>query len=344
MSLSTFDTISISGNSSHKGLAYFYNPVKIESSLDIYKNLSVFGNLETNSLQIGSWTLQNEENSSFILKNESQFSNFKFGNNLTFSSNAGIEKLSLGNFSILDKFKETQLLRNDIPVITFSKDLVQIFGKIKCDDFLSSNCTIRNLNADSLSINKLSLNNDLVLSKEKTVVFPPSTLEKPTLGKRSIGSKIVLLPSLSNNLLDYSIGLEQNGMWFSLPMNKDSFKWNFYAGTNKDSVFSISGTGNLEVNGDLKVNGKIITESNQITSGHTFSDNFKAIWTKNGNVVTFYLENLNSHNLKINVTEIIPFKIIDLISENKNFKFKSSIGELEIFESQLFHTFICIVN
>lgn len=174
MTLTTFDTISISGNSSHKGIAYFYNPVNIESCLNVSKNLSIEGILETNSLNIGSWILQNKEDN-LSLKNNNSFSAFQIGDNINLISNPGFEKLSLGNFNIIDKFKETQFLKNDTPLISIFKEkdyLIEFFTKLKCNDLLINNASIQNLNVNgALSVNQILLKNELTLPKETPIIF-----------------------------------------------------------------------------------------------------------------------------------------------------------------------------
>ena len=91
----------------------------------------------------------------------------------------------------------------------------------------------------------------------------------PSLGTRSVGTKIVLNPAISVSAGDYALGTEAGAMWSSVSSSADSFIW-YAANTN---IASLNGSGNLTLAGDLSVNGGDITSSqstfNLLASGVT---------------------------------------------------------------------------
>ena len=69
----------------------------------------------------------------------------------------------------------------------------------------------------------------------------------PTLTTRSLGTKIVLYPSLSATNADYAFGIESATLWSSVSDSTSQFKW--YAGTT--NIATLSGAGNLSVTGTV---------------------------------------------------------------------------------------------
>ena len=60
--------------------------------------------------------------------------------------------------------------------------------------------------------------------------FSIAGINAPTTTTRSVGTKIVLYPTVSATDVDYAIGIESSTLWFSIPTNTaNSFKW--YGGT-----------------------------------------------------------------------------------------------------------------
>lgn len=255
----TVQNLRVVGNSTHRGLSYFYNPVKIESSLSVDKDI------RSNKISLGEISLTNVDQT---LKINSSYSNsyldFK-GSQL--SINGDIPQIGLGtyvlecnnknSFSILNKDISSSVLsinrKGQIGINTTSQTAqLDISGNLKSTSFstlslFSPNVTIGNL----VVTDNLSLGNDLSLEKEKMVLFQQSNIAPPSLGTRSIGSKLVLFPAISDKTTDYAIGIQQGGMWFSLPMERSNFSWKFYA---KDiPVFSINGIGDIEVKGSLNL-------------------------------------------------------------------------------------------
>ena len=65
----------------------------------------------------------------------------------------------------------------------------------------------------------------------------------PTLTTRSVGTKIVLYPTLSVSNVDYALGIDDGIFWSSIETSSSQFKW--YAGTTP--IATLTGTGNLGI-------------------------------------------------------------------------------------------------
>lgn len=92
----------------------------------------------------------------------------------------------------------------------------------------------------------------------------------PAFTTRSVGTKAVLYPAISGSNTDYALGIDAATMWSSVPENNDSFKFKWYGATTE--VATLSGVGNLQIDGTLDVQGGTITDSTgalTITSGAT---------------------------------------------------------------------------
>lgn len=271
----TVQNLRVTENSTHRGLSYFYNPVKIESSLSVDKDI------RTNKISLGDITFRSEDTDRTLrisLPHSDSYLEFKKSH---LSIGGALPQIGLGgyilecnnknSFSILQKDASNSLLsinrKGQIGINTTSQTAqLDISGNLKSTSFsthslISPNGTIGNLIVDNLSIR-----NDLVLTKEKMVVFQQSNIAPPSLGTRSIGSKVVLFPAISDKTADYAIGVQQGGMWFSLPMDRSNFSWKFYA--KDDPVFSINGLGDIEVKGSL----------NLIDSGRIEKDTYTLHW------------------------------------------------------------------
>jgi len=85
------------------------------------------------------------------------------------------------------------------------------------------------------------------------VIFNSNGTAIPSFTSRSIGTKLVLYPSLDNLNTDYALGISPNNMWFSIPQFNTAYSYNFYAGTSE--VFTIHGTGFADVAGMLRIKG-----------------------------------------------------------------------------------------
>ncbi len=69
----------------------------------------------------------------------------------------------------------------------------------------------------------------------------------PTVGTRSLGTKLVLYPSLSGSAADFAIGIENATLWQSVADAAQFFRW--YAGAT--NVATLTGTGALSITGSF---------------------------------------------------------------------------------------------
>jgi hypothetical protein len=63
----------------------------------------------------------------------------------------------------------------------------------------------------------------------------------PAFTTRSVGTKLVLYPSLSGSVTDYAMGIAAATMWSSVPENNSGFKFKWYGATTE--VASLDGAG-----------------------------------------------------------------------------------------------------
>jgi len=79
----------------------------------------------------------------------------------------------------------------------------------------------------------------------------------PTLTTRSVGTKLVLYPSVSASLVDYAIGIENGATWFSVPSTSSAFK--FYGGITVGAT--LTGAGALTLSSTATATSFIPTDS-----------------------------------------------------------------------------------
>jgi hypothetical protein len=65
------------------------------------------------------------------------------------------------------------------------------------------------------------------------IIFGAVGTGAPTFTNRSLGSKVVLYPSLTESQVDYAIGISSGIMWFSVPAVSGARHFYWYAGTTK---------------------------------------------------------------------------------------------------------------
>jgi hypothetical protein len=90
----------------------------------------------------------------------------------------------------------------------------------------------------SLTSGALNVSGDIVLSGTE-LMFVNSGVSPPTMNGRNSGSKIVLWPETGVTKGDYSIGIENNFMWYQVPSHLAGYK--FYQGTSANLVIATSG-------------------------------------------------------------------------------------------------------
>ncbi len=97
-----------------------------------------------------------------------------------------------------------------------------------------------------------------------------SRANSPTFGLRTPGTRVVYYDSLNNNNVDYSVGVGDFSLWWSIPQRNDNFSYQWYAG--QTAVMSLSGTGKLFVAngidgtlfGDVEGNATTATSANNL--------------------------------------------------------------------------------
>jgi hypothetical protein len=109
--------------------------------------------------------------------------------------------------------------------------------------YVESSTRVANANVTGVSGGCLNINGDTVLSGTSGIYFTQtgSGINPPTMTTRSLGSKIVLYPSLSSVSADYALGIETSNMWSSVPDSTSGFVW--YQGSTR--VMSLQTGGNL---------------------------------------------------------------------------------------------------
>ena len=109
--------------------------------------------------------------------------------------------------------------------------------------YINESTRVANTNVTDVSGGGLNINGDTVISGTGGIYFTQtgSGLNAPTTITRSLGSKIVLYPSLSSVSADYALGIESGNMWSGVPDINSGFIW--YQGTTR--VMSIKTGGNL---------------------------------------------------------------------------------------------------
>lgn len=307
--ISSVNSLLINGNLVSKGISHFYNKVNIESTLEINKKIKLSdfviqpnknGDfLQIDCLDIG---LNSLNLNTLSLKSKDGYSSLQLGNSFKIETNPKDNLYIYGNpGTILSINKRGQIGINT----TSQTSNLEIFGRLKCDDFNCTNVTCNNITiTDNLSINK-----NLEINKENCVIFKASGgLSPPKLGSRSTGSKIVLYPAISDKLSDYAIGLENGNMWFSVPMSKSNFGWKFYS--SDKTVFSISGDGSVDCNGPITSGGLQVPT---FDSGRIQTDDLVANWFKIKDLV-FVEINVLSTTINDDLILTLPFPITNKLS------------------------------
>jgi hypothetical protein len=316
--ITSVKNLQINGNSVCKGLSYFHNRVTIESNLNVTKKINA------NEISLGDFILSSggADTSYFRIQN-SNTNLVEFGQNeihlpgqnrITLKSN-NKASLALGNYFRLestdrDNFSvwggESSNLsinkRGYIGINTTSQSCeLEVSGRLKSADFANINSKIDNVTCGNLIVTgDLSIGENLELNEKKFIQFKRANLDSPSLSTRSIGTKVVLFPAISDKTTDYAIGVQQNAMWFNIPMNKDNFYWRFYASDKQ--VFSINGTGNVDIRGDLAIKGDLTVNGDlaikgdltvngksldsEFDSGMYNTDTYSAHWFKIKNLVS----------------------------------------------------------
>ena len=84
----------------------------------------------------------------------------------------------------------------------------------------------------------------------------PVGVGEPSLAPRSVGTKLTFYPECSATLVDYAMGVDAYTLWSSVPSSSSTFQFCWYAGTT--AVATLSGAGNLDVNGSITAGGNAV--------------------------------------------------------------------------------------
>ena len=119
----------------------------------------------------------------------------------------------------------------------------------------------------------------------------------PRFTNRSIGTRVVYYDTLDNTNVDYATGVFTNSLWNSVPRNVDTLYFKWYGG--QTEIASLSGVGNLILNGSITSNGPITSNGGFIGTfiGNVSSSNeIKTIATSNNlnHFITFVDSNNNT--------------------------------------------------
>ena len=183
-----------------------------DSTLNIQDNSNKLITFFTNSLKVGGIQTNNGDSTLF----------FGIGTVGTLLTLASTHNVGIGT-----------------TVPTFTLD---VFGTIRGQGSVSVSNTENNITTSTGSFN---FSSDLVLSNpaRNSIVYNSAGINPPSLLTRSLGTKLVLNPSVTSNTVDYAIGIEQSNLWYSTPSVLQGFKW--YQGTT--NIMSLITNGNLQI-------------------------------------------------------------------------------------------------
>jgi hypothetical protein len=135
--------------------------------------------------------------------------------------------------------------------------------------FVSSTQGLGNNNPTTVSGGALNVSGDIVISGTRGIHFTSHGVGIPSTTNRSLGTKIILYPSLSSSILDYAIGIEDRNVWFSVDSNESGFKW--YQGS--QATMSLQTRGNLVLHSTTNASGVGTGGALTILGGASFSKN-----------------------------------------------------------------------
>jgi hypothetical protein len=101
----------------------------------------------------------------------------------------------------------------------------------------------------------ISFNSDISIPGTSDINFTNAGIAPPSFTTRSVGTKIVLYPSLTSTVSDFALGIDTSTMWMGVRSTSDQFKW--YGGTTLAAT--LTGTGNLTLVGSLSTTSATFT-------------------------------------------------------------------------------------
>ena len=116
-----------------------------------------------------------------------------------------------------------------------------------------------------------TLNSGVVYSSLQTlgtqtqrINWSASGVAAPQFTSSSVGSKLILYPSVSASYTDYAIGIDSATIWNGVPANDVNYFFKWYGGTT--NIASLTGTGNFTLAGTLDVNSPTISTTSTSTA------------------------------------------------------------------------------
>jgi len=158
-----------------------------------------------------------------------------------------ITTIPVGDANTLDGLDSTQFLRSD------------------ADDITTGQIQITKANSTSNGGGQLYLSG----ATGNRIDFNTNGIAAPSFTTRSVGTKIVLYPSLSGSQVDYALGIDSSTLWYSIPQATDSYQHRWYGGTTQ--LADLKGSGELVI-GSASLTGTA-NQKLQVTGGAYVSGN-----------------------------------------------------------------------
>lgn len=153
--------------------------------------------------------------------------------------------------------------------------------------FRSNNTTLisNTVNSITNSMGAINISGDIALSNStrNTIVFSQAGILPPTMVTRSIGTKIVLNPSITTSNIDTALGVENNTLWFS--SQGGQFKW--YSNKTSANMFLTNNALGINTNNIAPVYTLDVSGAGRFTDTllATFNSNTLGnVYTTGGNV------------------------------------------------------------
>ena len=171
----------------------------------------------------------------------------------------------------------------------FVGDLLTISGTNKISNVSNT--------VDSSSSN-INTNGDISLynSSSQTIYFASSGSGVPTLTTRSLGTKIVLKPTISSSLVDFSLGVSSDSMWYSTSDSSSFHK--FFNGITENIRIGSTGITSMQAGSGFHLynggNTSSIYENSNITRFKPFTGSSSEGFVFRDNTDTFDRIGINS--------------------------------------------------
>lgn len=129
----------------------------------------------------------------------------------------------------------------------------------------------RNVLGNNITVHGGTITMDNTTSN--AIILGAAGVAPPSTAGRSVGTKLVLSPTVGGGNADYAFGVEAEALWQSVAGSGQSFKW--YAGA--ANVMTLDGTGHLGIgvapNASYSINAGAINATAYFVNGVAFSGN-----------------------------------------------------------------------